>query len=879
MATASSQSYYNEVQSIFIELFDRPAGTAGYNYFGSELATGANPVTVFGQIAGSSEVSSSLTVNTLFENLLGRAPAAAGLAFFNGELAAGMTIAQVASQIYFDVLNEPTNSQDYMVMTDKIAYANSYTGYLAGNPSFTYSTQNAKAYITQVTPAGVMAGTVTATTMPPVNSFVAGTTVPLLSSSTSYIEPSNLGIVNFVDNLAATGTPKPAGQSIGNYILQAGAGDATLTVTSSGTGYSSFTIPTNMSGVSNIVMSGLATAPTVDFSGATGVTNITVSPLLTSTPPLNFTGTAEFTISDTQTLTIKNDDQSSSNVVKVVSTGTSVAIDLNNVGAYVSSTSTVYPAAITVTGTSSSSKTTSVTLSSLANSTNYVSISDGTHSAVSSITVKDAAATASTTLSSTSTDTHLATLTADNTGALTFNIANSDFASAFTFDGTAGSGQQTIGLGAAPTTGNTYTFDGGTNANNTVDVNYGAATSALYAYLGSAVNFQTLDFTSADTTSAASIILGSHGISTSFDNFILGNAPTGIYAFSGVTNSDHFAVTASATGTLAISDGTGYNTANVAFASSLATSVKSGTSLTTLSVTLGTLDTNAATGAGNSNPSIVNITSNDGAANGANGTSAGTSNEVTNTITTLTVGDGATVNLSGTDTYNTFNATIDNGTSSPTQGVTFNASGFAGTLGATAGTSGIGYTFTLGSGADTITTNTGANDTITVGTASTASDTINANAVAFSGTTTILSASSSYAATNYDAITNGSALNVNDSLVFATTATNTPTTPLINENSNVKALATLGDALSTVIHNLQVTDEGLYTTTNTVNNNEAWFNYGGNTYVVSDTTTTTAINTPSALHDVVVTITGTVDLSNATVALNTTTHLATVSNL
>ena len=135
MATASSQSYYNEVQSIFIELFDRPALAAGHNYFGSELATGANPVTVFEQIAGSPEVSSSLTVPTLFENLLGRAPAAAGLNFFNGELAAGMTISQVASQIYFDVLGEPTNSQDPMVMQDKIAYANYYTWHSAASSS------------------------------------------------------------------------------------------------------------------------------------------------------------------------------------------------------------------------------------------------------------------------------------------------------------------------------------------------------------------------------------------------------------------------------------------------------------------------------------------------------------------------------------------------------------------------------------------------------------------------------------------------------------------------------------------------------------------------------------------------------------------------
>jgi hypothetical protein len=172
---STSQSYYNETQAIFIELFDRPAGAPGYDYFGSELATGADPITVFGQISGSPEVTAGVTITSLFENLLARAPLAPALAFFGGELAAGQTIANIANQIYQDVLNEPSTSQDNMLITDKIAYSNNYTDYLIANSGFAYNTDNASAYINQVTPAGVMSGVIptppTSSSMPSVGTF------------------------------------------------------------------------------------------------------------------------------------------------------------------------------------------------------------------------------------------------------------------------------------------------------------------------------------------------------------------------------------------------------------------------------------------------------------------------------------------------------------------------------------------------------------------------------------------------------------------------------------------------------------------------------------------------------------------------------------
>ena len=367
MATASSQSYYNEVQSIFIELFDRPAGVPGYDYFGSELATGANPVTVFNQIAGSPEVSSSLTVTDLFENLLGRAPAAAGLSFFNGELAFGMTIAQVASQIYFDVLNEPHTSQDYMVMTDKIDYANNYTDYLIANSGVAYNTPNASAYINLVTPAGVMAGTIptppTSASMPSVATFIAGT--PVLPSSstvssvvsisavqTNYSEPSAAGAITFVANdsgssvivngvSVSNGSTPPGSVLSSADSLSAAAGNSALDIfaypttagsQTSGTYGADYAtlLPSSMKGINTIYIDNNSNSLNTGSGAAASVSNIIVNNAVSddsgNTASTNYF-TDIYTITPSQNLTYENSTWGA----VIDSTGTSANVTLDDV--------------------------------------------------------------------------------------------------------------------------------------------------------------------------------------------------------------------------------------------------------------------------------------------------------------------------------------------------------------------------------------------------------------------------------------------------------------------------------------------------------------------------------------------------------------------
>lgn len=835
MATASSQSYYNEVQSIFIELFDRPAATAGYNYFGSELATGANPVTVFGQISDSSEVTSSVTVNSLFENLLGRAAGAPALAFFGGELASHTeSIAGVANQIYNDVLNESHTSQDYMVMTDKIDYANSYTGYLATNPSFTYNTANAQAYVNQVTVPGVMTGAITSTNMPAVTSFVAGTTVDLVTTQTSYIEPASNGIVDFVLNSGASAAQTlSTTPSLANDTLQAGAGGATLTINdgsgaTSGSSTSAGISGVTMSGVSTIVVNGDSTTDKIDISGLTGVTGLTINQGVLTTNTL--TTSDKYTVSSTQTLTLENVASGSS--VDVNSTGTSANVSLDNVA---------LTADLNV---NSSSKSAIATLN-LVNlsGTNTLTLNDTT-STLSAITVTstDTSSKDSTTITGYG-NIDSVNASADQ-GTLTYIMPSSitNSSKAFTFTG--GTGTDTVSLVSAPSSSITYAFDGNSAGTNTLEINYNTSLTAadLKTYTNDASNFHNLLFGPSVSTSMPTIDMAN--INSAFTNVTFSSGATTIDVKDALgtgstgTSGDVFNINQNITNSLTVSDASGNNAVNFTMGGGF---------------TVAAIDTYLSPSAGVAPQSYINIVSNSSSAHSGG-----------NTITALNVADGATVNLSGSAALN---VTLNDATTSPTPtaGLTVNAGSFAGTLNVNAVTANVPFTFTLGSGTDTITTNTGANDTITVGTASTAADTITVNAVAANTAVTV---SSSYAVTNQDIITNGSALNTRDSFVFTTTGATTVTITNENKSSLVTGATSLGDALSGVIHSLQATDSA-----STTADSIAWFNYGGNTYVINDN----SISTGPAYLDEVVKITGTVNLSSATATVAS--HVITMTTL
>ena len=820
MATASSQSAYNEVQAIFIELFDRPAATAGYNYFGSQLATDSTtPTAVFNQISGSSEVTSSITVNSLFENLLGRAAGAPALAFFGGELKAGQSIANIANQIYNDVLNESHTSQDYMVMTDKIDYANNYTGYLATNPSFTYNTANAQAYVNQVTPAGVMTGAVTSATMPAVTSFVAGTTVDLVTTQTSYIEPASNGIVDFVYGATSSSAQSQingvggAAKSLADDTLQAGAGGATLTINDTNTTLTygikvGGNLPTTMSGVSTIVVNGDAAgtsssaADQINISSLSGVTDLKINQTLEGK---TLTSYDVYTVSPTQTLTLEN---VTSGNVDVNSTGTSANVSLDNV-------------ALTDLNVNQSSKSAIATLN-LTNlsGTNSFTLADlATSATLSAITVAstDTSSSASTTITG-ATNIDSVNASADQ-GTLTYimptSITNSS--KAFTFTG--GTGTDTVSLVSAPSSSITYAFDGNSAGTNTLEINYSSPAAAdLKTYTNDASNFHTLLFGGSVTTmptidmaninSAFTNVTFSSGASTIDVKDALGTGSTG-------TSGDVFNINQAIGTSLTVSDASGNNAVNFTMGGGF---------------TVAAIDTFLSPLAGVAPQSDINITSN---------SSIATS---TNIINALNVADGATVNLYGSEALTI--TSLNDATTSPTPsaGLTVNAGSMTGalTLSLSNGTAtSLNDNVTVGNASgNSITLNAAGlgHDTVTVGTGT---NTINAEATTYTLAASASAVTSTTPLTGYTAITDNNytvttgshegLTNLTLDLALATGGTaSTPAT--ISEASSaalakIAAGATQAQAVYDIVNYMTTNDT---TTGNYVN----WFQYDGDTYIV-----------------------------------------------
>jgi len=183
--------------------------------------------------------------------------------------------------------------------------------------------------------------------------------------------------------------------------------------------------------------------------------------------------------------------------------------------------------------------------------------------------------------------------------------ANSTYQAAtrnyFFVGGTAGA--DTINLGGLPSSVYTYSITGGTGAN-TVNVNYAGVTAPdLTTYLGSASDFQTLDFT----------VVPTNALTLNLSAVDAG----GFTTIQNAAGNETFDVNANAT-SLTISDATGQTTANVALGGG---------------VTLGTLDTNL------TSPTTVNPTTVDIISNGT----------TPNTITNLDVANSSTVNITGSD--------------------------------------------------------------------------------------------------------------------------------------------------------------------------------------------------------------------------------------
>ena len=363
----------------------------------------------------------------------------------------------------------------------------------------------------------------------------------------------------------------------------------------------------------------------------------------------------------------------------------------------------------------------------------------------------------------------------------------------------------------------TYVFTGDASGHNTVDVNYQAGSSGnlfLKYYLTDASNFQTLDFNySGPNLTGIFPTLDIAQINSGFVNFILDN--TGFYnlfTFNNAVNNDIFIVQSSIE-SLSINEATGNTSANV---------IMDGVNISFgLSYFGQSLNIDSTGSIGNS---IYGINFNDIAINDYILNISGSESLTVGNLygNSITLADGSTLSINDNSAASLTIYTGDSsGSFSGTAGITINLSGSSAPI--TLYDASFRSTpdhITLGSGTDTIYTDYG-NSTITVGSGA---GTVVVNSSVYSLTsnsysgyiTTIEGNNSNYSAdsvtfTNYGMPVPGS-VSINPSLS--------------NETSSVSSATSESQAIAVAVETLNNahTTNGDYA---------AYFQYGGNTYIIN----------------------------------------------
>ena len=369
----------------------------------------------------------------------------------------------------------------------------------------------------------------------------------------------------------------------------------------------------------------------------------------------------------------------------------------------------------------------------------------------------------------------------------------------------------------------TYVFTGDASGHNTVDVNYQAGSSGnlfLKYYLTDASNFQTLDFNySGPNLTGIFPTLDIAQINSGFVNFILDN--TGFYnlfTFNNAVNNDIFIVQSSIE-SLSINEATGNTSANV---------IMDGVNISGgyLNYDSQSLNIDSTGSMGNS---IYGINFNDIAINDYILNISGSESLTVGNLygNSITLADGSTLSINDNSAASlTIYAGDDS--SSGSAGITINLSGSSAPI-TLYDTQAIYYDgpygnspdhITLGSGTDTIYTN-GGNSIITVGSGA---DTVvvNSNVDSYNS---ITSSYSGYITTIEGNNSNYSA----DSVTFTNGIPNSVyiNPSLSNETSSVSSATSESQAIAVAVETLNNahTTNGDYA---------AYFQYGGNTYIIND---------------------------------------------
>jgi S-layer protein len=849
---SAANPIYNETQALFLGLFGRPAAAPGLLSTASALAAHPNgTLGSLGSVAAADpslylngDTSTSSQIELIFDRLTGREPLTPALTYMTDAVSSGTSsLGQIAALIYTNVSAEPSNYPfaDLTVMNDKLTAANNFE---LQNPTYNSATYFAE-------------GQTINTTITPISTAPAGQVIDITSTATNYVAAPGTGTVTFLDAGTSSGNIQPYD------TINANGNVGTLEEYGSGTASSFF--PTSMNGISTILL--------YDNNSSTLASPFNVSDIIntaTSEPVANLiidvssTSTSTYyEVASTQSVTVENASSSTSSLYISESTsGATLNLTLENDS--MSSTSVIL-----YSSTSSQFSPTTINLESNGTAVNNIAnlkVADN-----STINISGSANLTISALDDASTSaTSGITVDATQTGTLTLAVPT-DLASTatFTFDGT-GTGTDILNLTSAATSGVTYNLTGDSNSANTVNVDYLTSGSTLVDYVSAATGFSTLEFNS---TSAA-VTLDVAKISAGFTTFVDNASTSTSFTYNSVANNDTFSFTSLVSA----------STSAIINAAATGATVNVDLGHTHGGITLASLDLYNSTSAADSF-STINLES--------NGTSANT-----NTITALYAADHSTINITGTEAL-TISSSIGIADASSTpysgsvySGITVDAQNFTGTLNLTldsASTSNIATasdTVIFGTGGGTVDTNLG-NDTINT-TYDISSSHVAAvdNYAIYSATGDTIQPNNIITMTDTNSTVNYS----NDTIYFAADSTSGLLTSTSSMGSNAEKsgyfnTAMYGfsatpssseQAISQVINTLQ-TDITPATSVASTFDAAAWFQYGGNTYVVNaydvSTASTSAVAATNTFTDQIVKLTGNVDLSHADVKSGVINHL------
>ena len=281
----------SQIQNAYVAFFNRPADTAGLNYWSSYAGSSADLLTTFAQ---SSEYTSLFTglnntqaVNLIYNNLFGRDADLSGLNYWVGQLTAGsVKIANIA-----DAVNKGAQGTDSTIITSKttaatafttsldtvakvVAYSSVSTSGLAAVKTWLSAVKDATTLATATSSSGLSA--ITATVSSSATSTVAGSTFTLTTGTNSFTGASG-------DDTFDGGISSSSLQTLNSGdSLDGGAGNDTLYAVITGS-----VTPSALKNIENVNVTNTTTGATIDFSNATGLSAVTNS---ASTVALNMSG-------------------------------------------------------------------------------------------------------------------------------------------------------------------------------------------------------------------------------------------------------------------------------------------------------------------------------------------------------------------------------------------------------------------------------------------------------------------------------------------------------------------------------------------------------------------------------------------------------------